>query len=46
MGRKKRTEIKYKQKIKRKKRRDKLAKKGLNPDNFYSEGICMGSPKE
>ncbi|MFH1594255.1 MAG: hypothetical protein ABID09_06130 [Candidatus Omnitrophota bacterium] len=39
MGIKKRTEIKFKQKIKRKKRRAGLSKKGKNPDEHFYSGI-------
>ncbi|MFH1791966.1 MAG: hypothetical protein ABH885_08320 [Candidatus Omnitrophota bacterium] len=46
MGRKKRTEIKYKHKEKRKKRRARLVKKGLDPNKCFSDGVYLGFPKE
>lgn len=42
MGTKDRKQIKAKQKVKRRKKRRKLAKQGLNPDDFYHEGIYVG----
>ncbi|MBL7155707.1 MAG: hypothetical protein ISS90_01030 [Candidatus Omnitrophica bacterium] len=44
MGRSKRTSIKFKQKEKRKKERVKLAKKGKDPNEFFSSGIYIGKP--
>ncbi|UCD55627.1 MAG: hypothetical protein JSV93_02215 [Candidatus Omnitrophota bacterium] len=41
MGRKKRTQIKYKQEIKRRKRRQKLSKKGKNPDEYFYSGVYV-----
>jgi hypothetical protein len=41
MGRKKRTGIKAKQKIKRRKRRKILSKKGKNPDEYFYSGIYV-----
>jgi len=42
MGRKTRTEIKFKQMEKRRKKRKKLAKRGKNPDEYYHDGIYVG----
>jgi len=44
MGRKKRTEISARQKIKRKKRRIKLSKAGKNPDESFASGIYVAKP--
>jgi len=41
MGQKKRTQIKYKQRIKRKKRREKLSKAGKNPDEYFYSGAYV-----
>ena len=44
MGIKKRAQIKYEQKNKRKKRRLKLEKAGKNPNDYFSSGICISRP--
>jgi hypothetical protein len=41
MGQKKRTEIRLKQLVKRKRRRARLAKKGKNPDDSFSSGVFV-----
>ncbi|MBN1354539.1 MAG: hypothetical protein JW994_07730 [Candidatus Omnitrophica bacterium] len=41
MGRKTRTQIKFKQQKKRKKRRLKLTKKGRNPEDYFYSGFCV-----
>ncbi|MGB2705489.1 MAG: hypothetical protein WBC74_01340 [Candidatus Omnitrophota bacterium] len=41
MGQKKRTHIKVEQKVKRRKRREKLAKAGKNPDEYFYDGFCV-----
>lgn len=42
MGLKERNKIKLKQKIKRQKKRKKLAKQGLDPDEYYYGGVYVG----
>ena len=42
MGLKERNKNKVKHGLKRRKNRQKLAKKGLNPDDFYSGGYYVG----
>lgn len=44
MGRSKRTHIKAEQKIKRRKRREKLAKAGKNPDGYFYDGFFVARP--
>ena len=41
----KRRQIKAKQQLKRRKRRVKLKKQGLNPDEIYADGFYMGPHK-
>jgi len=45
MGITKQRQIKSKQKVKRRKKRAKLRKQGLNPDEFYVGAIRLGLPK-
>lgn len=42
MGRKKRYQIRNKQKIKRRKRLERLRKKNLNISDYYSDGRYIG----
>ncbi|MDD5439951.1 MAG: hypothetical protein PHS37_07180 [Candidatus Omnitrophica bacterium] len=42
----KRRQIRYKQRVRRKKRRANLKKKGLDPEQHYHGGICLGIPKD
>jgi len=44
MGQKTRTELKTKQRLKRKKRRQKLSKAGKNPDEYFHAGFYVGKP--
>jgi len=44
MGQQKRSAIKVKQKLKRKKRRAKLTKAGKNPDEYFASGIYIKKP--
>ena len=46
MGTKKRFQIKKKQVLKRKVRREKIAKAGGNPNDFYVDGFCIGTPNK
>ena len=46
MGLKERAQIKNIQKLKRRKKRVRLQKKELNPDNYYYGGFYVGVTKE
>ena len=45
MARKRRTQIGFKQKNKRKKRRLRLSEKGRNPDDYFYDGFCVTRSK-
>jgi hypothetical protein len=46
VGQKKQYQVKQLQKVKRKKRRDKIAKAGGNPNDYYVAGLCIGTPSK
>ena len=46
MSQQKQQKIKYIQKVKRKKNRAQLKKRGFNPDDIYVSGLCLGMPKK
>jgi hypothetical protein len=46
MSIKKRKQIKFKQRVKRHKKRLKLSQKGLDPDKFYHGGYYVGCKEE
>lgn len=46
MAQSKRRQIRYKQRVKRKKTRKAIKKMGLNPNDFFVEGICLSLPKK
>ncbi|MFH1846849.1 MAG: hypothetical protein ABH869_04760 [Candidatus Omnitrophota bacterium] len=43
VGLKERNQLKTKQGVKRRKKRKKLAEQGLNPDDFFTNGIYVGT---
>ena len=43
MGRKTRFQVKQRQSVKRKKRREKITKAGANPNDYYADGFCIAS---
>ncbi len=45
MGIKKRKQIKSRQRARKREKRRKMKQKGLNPDDFYYEGLYLGSPR-